>query len=90
MEIEQRIAFWAFISFILFCVAFGVFVIVQSARSTGEVDYCYINSYGADGIKIYKVYGHRNWRTDNVLTTVTEFEDAVEAVGQINCPLMKK
>lgn len=90
MDIEHRIAVWLTGSFVAFFLAFGTYSLVQCARSNGEVDYCYISSYSSDGIQIYRLYGHRNWRQDANLAITTKFEEVSDTAKQLNCPLLKK
>lgn len=70
--------------------AWPVFAIVQSSRSNGEADYCYVEQHSEGALPYYTLYTHRPWRPDVVKMSARTFEEAVSAAKTLNCSLEKK
>lgn len=69
------------------CLALATFFIVVTARSDGRIDYCYVEYNNDSSIHppVWVVYGHRNWRSDQRITTAVSAEDAAVKKKEM-CP----
>lgn len=64
-----------------------VLVVFLTILSSGEVDYCYMETGHADTVTLM---GHRNWRFDSRVSSFSNLDSAIEGAKKMNCPLLKK
>lgn len=62
-------------------------VLVSSIAASGRVEFCYVESHNASDFPIYRLYGWRDWREDNVIGSYPNLEAAVAASRSMDCPL---
>lgn len=75
---------------VLLLMLFGSYVVVMSARSNGETDYCYVNYRSPpDMPPIFELVGHRPWREDRYIAKFQTMDETVKAADVIHCPLQK-
>lgn len=75
----------------VFLVAFGAIAIVESARANGETDYCYTQWYSPNDLPpVVRLYSHRPWRNDEVISMFPKLDEAIRAAESLHCPLQKK
>jgi hypothetical protein len=78
-------AFCACILFILGMVLIPFFWVLGAAD--GRIDYCYVEFSGVADLPIWRVYGHRPWRSDTRIGAYLEFSKAIDATTSLGCPI---
>ena len=72
---------------VLALLGLGVYSIVQSIRSNGEIDYCYTETKSLDGLPpAYQLWGHRPWRNDRLMGTAVAQDDIMKLSQTNHCP----
>lgn len=72
-------------------VLFGLYAIGASARSNGEIDYCYVEMWSPPNMSPqYQLHGHRPWRQDRILGNYPTMDVAIKEAELMQCPLNKK
>lgn len=72
-------------------IIFGLYAIVASARSNGEIDYCYVEMWSPPNMSPqYQLHGHRPWRQDRILGNYSTMDIAIKEAELMQCPLNKK
>ena len=67
----------------------AIFVPLSWALMTadGRIDYCYVEFSGMADLPIWRVYGHRPWRSDTRVGSYLEFSKAIDATTSLGCPI---
>ena len=89
IEVFER---WAFTAFVSFCVSFVMFLVVSvvAISSEGKVDYCYVTSnIPSSGSFAYYLKGHVPWRPDTIIGQYSNTKELSEAM-QLLCPNERK
>lgn len=87
LEKLEEIAVFAFkAGLVLAVVALVAYPLYGAVTSTGRIDYCYVSSYTytnptAPNVTIYNLHGHRNWRSDWLLSQNLKSVDEVKDVA---------
>lgn len=68
----------------------GLYVAVESVRSNGEVDYCYLSLWSTQQSTHMALMGHRSWRQDAYLGEYSSIVEAKAAADVIQCKLQVK
>lgn len=81
---------------IAFSIAFGILVAVffitystfKMVTASGQVAYCYVESFESHGLVLYDLRGHREWRPDSeVGQNFRTLGELKEAASLANCEL---
>lgn len=72
-------------------VALTSYTIIESIRSNGEVDYCYIEMVSPAGLAPqFKLHGHRPWRFDSEMGAYLSVDEAKAKADLFNCKMNVK
>lgn len=69
-------------------VGLAFYAILQSIKSNGETDYCYIQMWSPPQMAPqYQLWAHRPWREDRNLGVYSSVDEATKATIAIGCKL---
>ena len=87
MHWSDKVIYTLVILVAAFIISVSGYSVVKSVMASGEVDYCYITNNSYDGIRLTKLNGFRNWRSDSVIGMYTTDEAAIKMAADLNCRL---
>ena len=85
LDLEK--AFWAIVLAAIAALAgLGIVAVAMSARSNGNIDYCYVEMLSPQGMAPqYQLYGHRPWRVDRAMGVYPTLEEAKDKADVVTC-----
>jgi len=84
MDLEKTATTFGFVTAFA-ALAIGIVCLIQCINSDGRIDYCRIVHENTSYVQVYRIIGHRKWRSDvNVAVTISA-EDAAFKM-QTLCP----
>ena len=79
--------FWWFILALVTTATVGIWKV---ASSSGKIDYCYVDTSGMAPGRMRVLFGHRAWRSDAQLRSMSETEDPAPLFAlakELDCPI---
>jgi cbb3-type cytochrome oxidase subunit 1 len=66
------------------------YVVVATAKTDGRITYCFVESnHTTSGTTSFRLYGHREWRTDATIYDASSFEEALSKAEAYGCKIEK-
>jgi hypothetical protein len=88
MESQYKTIFYTFLFVTMIFVGIGFYSLLQSIRSNGDTDYCYIEMWSPPQMAPqYQLWAHRPWRQDRNLGVYPSVDEAAKASTALGCKL---